>query len=84
VAVLVSFRASAASALEKVSWALCAVLALFLSGAVWVEDWAFLRAVSEFYVLGAIIVLGSPSRWRWFIFPWSLALWGFLSVTRVQ
>jgi hypothetical protein len=83
VAVLASFRASAASAMEKVSWALSAVLALFLSRAVWVEDWAFLRAVSEFYVLGAIILLGSPSRWRWFIFPWSLALWGFLSVTRV-
>ena len=83
-AVLLSFRASAASALEKVSWVLSAVLALFLSRVVWVEDWAFLRAVSEFYVLGAIILLGSPSRWRWFIFPWSLALWGFLSVTRVQ
>jgi hypothetical protein len=70
-AVLGSFRVSAASALEKVSWALSALLALVLTRAVWVEDWAFLRAVSEFYVLGASWEAGpggggssSPGLWH--------------------
>jgi hypothetical protein len=84
VAVLSSLRASAASVVEKASWALYAALALFLTRAVWLEDWAFLRVVSEFYVLGAVVLVGTGSKWRWFIFPWSLGLWAFLFVTRMQ
>lgn len=37
-----------------------ASLGALLPGAVWVEDWAFLRAMSEFYVLGIVVLIGAP------------------------
>ena len=35
-----------------------------LTEIVWVEDWAFLRIASELYPLGALVLIGSPSRLR--------------------
>jgi hypothetical protein len=63
-----SMRSSVASRLEKSSWVLYAGLAFLLKERHWVEDWAFLRILSEFYVLGAIILLGSPSKTKMPVF----------------
>ncbi len=63
-AVVWSMRSSMASGLEKTSWVLYAVLAFLLTKRVWVQDWSILRALAEFYVLGAIILLGSPSKMK--------------------
>lgn len=41
------------------SWFLYIGLALTLTNKVWVEDWAFFRALSEFYVFGAMLVIAS-------------------------
>ena len=34
-----------------------------LTRAIWIEDFAFLRAASEFYVFGLIVVLGARASW---------------------
>ncbi|RMF71561.1 MAG: hypothetical protein D6744_17765 [Planctomycetota bacterium] len=46
------------------AWLLYGGLALSLTDVVWVEHWAFMRALSEFYVLGALILAGSRVRAR--------------------
>lgn len=77
-AVLYCLRSTLASAREIIAWLLYGALALLLSGAIWVEDWTFLRAVTEFCVLGAIILVGSGSRVRLPVLSCSLAFWLFL------
>jgi hypothetical protein len=63
---------------EKLSWSLYVILVALLTRVVWVEDWAFLRALPEFYVLGAIIVIGSRVKMKAALFACSTALWLFL------
>lgn len=77
-AVLYCLRSTLASAHEIIAWLLYGALALLLGRAIWVEDWTFLRAVAEFCVVGAIILVGSKSRVRLPIFACSLAFWLFL------
>ena len=67
-----SMRSSKASRLEKTSWFVYAALACLLTDKFWHDDWGFLRALSEFYVFGLIILLGSPSKTKIPI----LACWG--------
>jgi hypothetical protein len=61
--VLRAMRSSAASRLEKTAFVLALGLAIPLSRVVWVEDWAFMRALSELHVFGALVVIGSPRPW---------------------
>jgi len=63
---------------EKLAWSLYAILMSLLTRSIWVEDWAFLRALSEFYVLGAIIMIGSRFKMRASLFVCSTVLWLFL------
>ncbi len=72
---LYSMRSTIASSFEKLSWLLYVGLALLLTNVVWVEDWAFLRVLSEFYILGTIIILGSPLRIKILVFALALVLW---------
>ncbi len=81
--VLYSMRSTTASSFEKLSWLLYVGLALLLTKAVWVGDWAFLRALSEFYLLGTIIILGSPLRIKIPVFALALVLWLLVFVGRV-
>jgi hypothetical protein len=73
-------RATLASLPEKFSLLLYAALALFLNRALWIEDWTFLRAVTEFCVTGTIILIGSRSKIRVPVFACSLVFWLFLFV----
>jgi len=81
-AVLFVFRSSTATTHEKLSWLLYLLLVCPLAAHVWEEDWGFFRILSEFYVLGWVILLGK--RW-WPTQPLAAAwgaLWTFLFVTR--
>jgi len=78
--VALSLRASLAERFEKISWVLYLMLAVTLSHYVWVEDWAFMRALSEFYLFGAIILLGAGLKLRGPAFAASLALWLYLGL----
>jgi hypothetical protein len=75
-------RRSRARAVEKLSWLLFVVMVCPLAAHVWEEDWGFFRILSEFYVLGWIVLLGARSRLvRPLAGAWT-ALWAFLFVTR--
>ena len=78
VSVVFAFGSTVARTHEKLSWVLYITLAALLSRSIWAEDWAFLRALSEFYVLGAIIVIGSRLKIKAVLFACSTALWFFL------
>lgn len=83
--VLFHLRSTAASLLEKVSWLLFAALAVSLSRAVWVEDWSFFRAVSQFCAFGTLIIIaGGGVRTKAFIFCCAGLLWVYLFVTMTQ
>lgn len=60
--VIYHLRTTAAAAHEICSWFLYLALALSLGRVVWIDDWAYLRALSEFSVLGIIILIGSSPR----------------------
>ena len=61
VAAIVSIRSTVDPGV-KLAWLMYVALAAFLSGAVWVEDWAFMRGCAELMVLGFIIVIGARER----------------------
>jgi hypothetical protein len=56
------FRSTATPLHEIFTWLLYLALALSLTRFVWADDWAYLRALSEFCVLGIMIVIGANSR----------------------
>ena len=47
---------------EKLAWAMGLAVAVLVSRSVWVEDWAFLRALTEPYLLGTLVLLGRPDQ----------------------
>lgn len=61
VAVVWAWRASSAGRIEKTAWLLYLALMASLAAPCWAEDWGFLRGMSEFYILGAAILLGSST-----------------------
>jgi hypothetical protein len=68
-------RSGKAMVAERVAWLLFLALAVMLDNKVWIEDWSFLRVLSEFYLFGALLLLASRS---WSVIPafaGSLTLW---------
>jgi hypothetical protein len=82
--ILGSIRSSLTLLHEKISWILYAIFAMLWTNKIWVEEWSFLRVLSEFYVLGAMIVLGSRIRWRALLFAYVGLLWILLFRIHVQ
>ena len=78
-AVFYHLRWSAATRLEIVSCLLYAALAVSLGRAVWIEDWAFFRAASQFCALGTIIIIASKGKIKAFVFGCSCLFWLYLS-----
>jgi hypothetical protein len=62
--VVATLRTSRAERWEKWAWALYAAMVFSLSGTVWVDNHAFVRAASELTMLGYVILLGTEGRWR--------------------
>lgn len=82
-AVIAAMRTARATHFELIAWGLYGVLLLALSDLVWVEDWAFLRASTEFYLLGAVVLLSSSLRWRQWVFAGWGALWCYYFLARI-
>ncbi|HPQ27530.1 MAG TPA: hypothetical protein PLQ82_03565 [Desulfobacteraceae bacterium] len=72
--VLYSLKFSSARGYEKYSWFFYGILIISLTDAIWFEDIGFLRALSDFFVLGAAIILSFRTRIRIPAFACSLAL----------
>lgn len=60
---LLTMRRSQASAGVKLAWAFYLLMLLALNRNVWVEDYAYLRAGTEFYLLSCVVLL-SVRGWR--------------------
>lgn len=76
--ILYHLRATVASAPEIVACLLFAALAVCLGRVVWTEDWTFFRAIAQFCSLGTIIIIGSKTRIRAFVFGFSGLFWLYL------
>jgi len=65
----------------KLAWVAYLVLACKLSGAVWIEDWAFMRGTAELMVLGFLILLSSPgSRLFGALLVLEFVIWNWLAL----
>jgi len=62
-----SWRRASSLPVVRAAWVLYALLATVLTTKIWVDDWAFLRALTEFYVLGAAILIAAAGRLRFLI-----------------
>lgn len=58
----IAIRTSSAPAFLKIACVLYALLFFSLGAEFWSEDWAFLRAATDYGVAGAIVALQSPMR----------------------
>lgn len=54
--VLVLMAIRSADLLVKIAFIAYALFAVFLTGDIWIEDWAYLRALAEFGAFGALII----------------------------
>jgi hypothetical protein len=77
--VLLALFRSRAPLLIKVAWAFYLVLGMSLQH-FYGGDWAFMRALSEFYVLGALILLAARGRWNVALVPLVLTGWVALAL----
>ena len=75
-AVLFRIRSARTPQHEIISWLLITALAVCLGASVWIEDWTFMRVLSLFYVLGALMLLADGLKIRLPIFATALLLWG--------
>jgi hypothetical protein len=79
-AVFYQLRSTRASAVEIVPCLLYAALALLLTRVVWIEDWSFFRATSQFCALGTIILIAAEGKIRAVIFGCSALFWLYLAL----
>lgn len=80
---LYHLRSTTGTSLERISCLLYAALAVSLSRSVWIEDWTFFRAVSQFCALGTIIIIGSRRKIKPFMFGCSFLFWLYLVMRTV-
>ena len=78
VTVVSQLRSTNATRHEVFSWLLITLLAISLGASVWVEDWTFVRVLSVFYVLGAIILIAGKGKIKYLVFGCSLVFWCLL------
>lgn len=75
IAVFNAFTSSKAIRFIKIAWVLYLAMALLYTSYIWVADIAFFRALTEFYILGATILLSSKSKIKNFVFLLTLVIW---------
>lgn len=79
-------RQVTANPLKKAGWLLYAGLASILDARFWIEDWAYMRVLVEFFVLGSILLLSVRRAVRLPLTAATLVLWYFVfeSVIRLD
>ncbi len=78
------FLCSTVKPFVKISWLLFAALVFSLTRNVWVEDWAFLRVLSEVYLFGMLILLESKSILKKWLFGGIVLSWILLIIEIVM
>lgn len=64
--------------LEKTAWLLYLCLASLLSKLFWVEDWSYMRALTELFVIGCVLLLGARRDVRLPLTAATVILWYFV------
>jgi hypothetical protein len=64
--------------LEKTAWVFYLLLASSLSKLFWVEDWSYLRALTEVFVIGCVLLLGARRDVRLPLTVATVILWYFV------
>jgi hypothetical protein len=80
VLVTMALRRAPVESFVKLGWLAYTALAVCLNHAVWCEPWAFARALSEGYVLGALVLLASATRYRITLAALLVLVWGAMAV----
>lgn len=62
----------------SVTWLCYLAFPLIWSQRVWSEDWAFLRALTELWIVSLGVVVARNDRWTWPVAVASLSLWAEL------
>ena len=75
VSVFNAFFSSKAMAFIKIAWVLYFLMALLYTSYIWVADIAFFRALTEFYILGAAILISSKSKIKLYVFLLTIPIW---------
>lgn len=68
ISVFNAFASSKALAFKKIAWILYLLMAISYTSYIWVADIAFFRTLTEFYIIGAAILLSSKSKVKAFVF----------------
>lgn len=76
--VAAAYRSTSAGGIAKWAWPLYLLVVLCISRRAWVEDWAFLRGFTEFFLIGHLILLASKRRWV--VMPLSASLLFWLAI----
>lgn len=76
--VIFALRSSFASLFIKLSWIIYLVMMISLTNKVWVEDFAYMRAFSETYILGCLILLSSKSKVANYVLIGGVVLWAYI------
>lgn len=66
------------------AWIIYVLLTINLTYTVWVEDIAFMRATTELFTLGMIILLNAKSNSYRFIFPIIMVIWSYMFLDILQ
>lgn len=77
IAVFNAFRSSKTLFSLKIAFLIYFLMALFYTSYIWVADIAFFRALTEFYILGAAILISSKSKVAPFVFLLVTVIWLF-------
>lgn len=75
ISVFSAFVSSKAEAFKKIAFCLYFIMALFYTSFIWVADIAFFRALTEFYILGAAILISSKSKLKYAVFLLTAVIW---------
>lgn len=82
--IVISIYKTRAPLYMVISWLIYLVVCLCLTTSVWVDDYAFMRALSELYILGLIILLSAKDdRLQYFILS-GIGLWFYISINLIS
>lgn len=77
-----SFISSKLASYNKIAFVIYLLMGLSYTGYIWVAEIAFFRALTEFYIMGAFILLSSQSKIKPWVFLLAFVVW-VLSVNQI-
>lgn len=82
ISVFHAFVSSKDLVFKKLAWVLYLLMGLSYTAYIWVADIAFFRALTEFYIIGAAILISSKSKIRYLVFLLTTVIW-LLSINQI-